>query len=409
MSTDPKDFDQKQLQQLLVRLSGKELDQVTAVVTKKSADQMDVIHNCLSEFNEITSKISQVNSEVTSITNGMDEVSRETNFCSEQLKIVSEKMITLEEQFSFINELSKSISAISDQTNLLALNATIEAARAGEHGKGFGVVASEVKELSRSTKNTNAKIESKLIEINNSIKQLSDEVKLSNKKMENSLKVVTQTKNGAANVNEQMFKFNNMINYSVDHFKKLDLTSKEVALQLSDLTTIGETFKFLVELLKMQSQGQDSLDPLDRLDPLVKSSSYDASNRFTQNEPEYTLAADDILISSTDHRGIITFANQTFYKLAQFPMGALVGKPHNVIRHKDMPKTAFADLWQVVKAGKLWQGYVCNIGFGGRIYWVKATVFPCYQHGVITGYLSIREKAEPQMIEKAKAAYRRLE
>ena len=132
-------------------------------------------------------------------------------------------------------------------------------------------------------------------------------------------------------------------------------------------------------------------------------------NRFTAKEQEYTLTDKDILISSTDTRGVITFANQKFYEIAQYPMGALMGKPHNIIRHPDMPKTAFADLWNVIKSGKLWQGYVCNIGYHGRIYWVKATAFPCYSNGQIVGYLSVREKAEPEMIEKAKAAYRLVE
>jgi aerotaxis receptor len=187
------------------------------------------------------------------------------------------------------------------------------------------------------------------------------------------------------------------------------MTSREVALQLSDLTTIGETFRFLVELIKMQHSGDGLMDPLDRLEPLVKTSTFNANTRFTSREAEYVLNENDILISSTDTRGIITFANQTFYKLAQFPTGSLEGKPHNIIRHKDMPKTAFTDMWDVIKNGKLWQGYVCNRGFNGRIYWVKATVFPCYKNGSITGFLSIREKADPQMIEKAKVSYRLIE
>ena len=238
---------------------------------------------------------------------------------------------------------------------------------------------------------------------------MSDEVKLANKKMNQSLNVVNQTKNSASSVSEQILNFNKMINSSVNHFRDLDMTSREVALQLSDLTTIGETFRFLVELIKMQHSGDGLVDPLDRLIPLIKASTFESNGRFTKGEAEYVLNENDILISSTDTRGIITFANQTFYKLAQFPIGSLEGKPHNIIRHKDMPKTAFSDLWEVVKSGKLWQGYVCNIGFHGRIYWVKATVFPCYKNGTITGFLSIREKADPQMIEKAKSAYRLIE
>jgi PAS domain S-box-containing protein len=178
---------------------------------------------------------------------------------------------------------------------------------------------------------------------------------------------------------------------------------------LEDLATIGDTSKYLVELIKVQHADEYVMNPLERLAPLVEASTFEASKRFTAKEPEYILKENDILISSTDVHGVITFANQKFYEIAQYPIGFLIGKPHNIIRHKDMPATAFADLWQVIKSGKLWQGYVCNVGQTGRVYWVKATAFPCYEYGKITGYLSIREKAEPEMIEKAKVAYRLLE
>ncbi len=408
-SSDSSGFDQEYLQHVLINQGGKELDRVVAQVTLKCSSQMTVVNTSLKKFDSITSSIERVNLEVNLIYSGMDEVSKETNFCSEQLGKVSEKMSMLGTQFSFINELSKTISDISDQTNLLALNATIEAARAGQYGKGFAVVANEVKELSKTTKNANTKIENKLNEITSSIKQLTQEVNLSLTKMDSSLKIVDQTKGNVENARQYTRSFNETIKESVNNFKDLERTSREVAMQLSDLTTIGDTFKFLVELIKTQHVGEHHGNPLERLAPLVAGSAFEANDRFKAQVPEYILKDTDILISSTDPRGVITFANQKFYEIAQYPMGSLVGRPHNIIRHKDMPKTAFADLWQVIKSGKLWQGYVCNIGNGGRIYWVKATAFPCYKNGQITGYLSIREKAEPEMIEKAKVAYRKLE
>jgi aerotaxis receptor len=408
-TSDSSGFDQKHLQQVLIRLGGKELDQVADQLSKKSSDQMVVVNKSLHEFDGLISNIDRVNQEVSVISSGMDEVSKETNFCSEQLRIVSGKMAMLENQFAYINDLSTTISAISDQTNLLALNATIEAARAGQYGKGFAVVANEVKELSKTTKTANTQIESKLVEITSSIKQLTQEVKLSIDKMDSSLKIVNQTKISVSNVADQTRNFNATLHDSVENFKDLDRTSQSVAMQLSALSTIGDTFKFLVELIKVQNAGELHLNPLERLAPLLQTSTFEAKNRFAVKEPEYVLKDNDVFISSTDTRGIITFANQKFYEVSQFPIGSLVGRPHNIIRHKDMPKAAFADLWQVIKSGKLWQGYVCNLGHSGRIYWVKATVFPCYQNGQIVGYLSIREKPEPEMIEKAKIAYRLLE
>lgn len=118
------------------------------------------------------------------------------------------------------------------------------------------------------------------------------------------------------------------------------------------------------------------------------------------------LRRDDVLISATDPRGRITFANNCFYRIAEYNSSELVGQPHNTIRHPDMPKAAFADLWAVIKAGKMWQGYVANRSKSGRRFRVKASVFPCVEKGKIIGYISIRTKPEPDMIEKAIEAYR---
>jgi PAS domain S-box-containing protein len=407
--SDSSGFNQKHLQHTLIRLSGKELDQVAGHVERKSTGQISVVNQSIDNFDSISSSITSINEEVSSISTSMEEVSRETNICSEQLNLVSGKMAQLETQFAFINDLSKTISSISDQTNLLALNATIEAARAGEYGKGFAVVANEVKELSKTTKAANTQIENKLVEITNSIRQLSKEVKTSITKIDASVKIITQTRNNISNVNAHTREFGQTINVSVEHFRELERTSNEVTTQLKDLNTIGDTFKYLVELIKLQNAGGTQVNPLERLTPIVQASTFVDKARFTVKEPEYILHDDDVLISSTDTHGVITFANQKFYEVAQYPHGSLVGKPHSIIRHKDMPKTAFADLWNVIKSGKLWQGYVCNVGNNGRIYWVKATAFPCFSHGQIIGYLSVREKAEPEMIEKAKAAYRLVE
>jgi PAS domain-containing protein len=406
---DSSGFDQGELQQTLFRLSGKELIQVTSDVSTKSALQIDVVNQSINEFSTISSGVDRVTEDVKVISLGMDEVTKETNFCSEQLQIVSNKMIMLEEQLSHINNLSKTISAISEQTNILAINATIEAARAREYGKGFAVVASEVKELSLTTKNANSEIETILIDMTKAFRQLSEEVKGSITKMDNSLKIISQTKINVMNVGDETKNFNKTIQISTQNFIDLGTTSKDVTLKLLDLATIGDTNKYLVELLRVQNAGKHIANPLDRLAPLVAGSSFKAAHRFMDRESEYVLENDDILISSTDIRGVITFANQKFYEIAEYPMGSLFDKPHSIIRHKHMPKTAFADLWQVIKSGKLWQGYVCNVGNNGRIYWVKATVFPCYEYGKIVGYLSIREKPEPGMIDRAKAAYRFLE
>lgn len=403
-----KDFDQQVLQETLIQLAGKELNIVSAEVSHKANDQLEVVKKSISDFNEIIQKIDIVNKDVNTIHNNMNSVFDQTNICFHNLNSVEEKMVKLEQQFQFVNELLKTINMISDQTNLLALNATIEAARAGEYGKGFAVVAGEVKELSKTTKSANAQIQSKLTEIAGSIKMLSEEINVSKKSMDSSLNVVTTTKSYVTNVNENTRSFNNQINISLQHFKELDVASKEVANQMAELSTIGDTFTYLMALINKHYK-HEGINPLERLTPIVNKNSYNNQNRFRKAETEYVLKETDILISSTDLRGTITFANDRFYEIAGYEPGSLVGKPHNIIRHKDMPKTAFADLWTVIQSGKLWQGYVCNVGKTGRVYWVKATVFPCYKNGHLVGYLSIRQKPEVGVIEKAKEAYRLVE
>ena len=73
-----------------------------------------------------------------------------------------------------------------------------------------------------------------------------------------------------------------------------------------------------------------------------------------------------------------------------------MGQPHSIVRHADMPKTAFQALWETLRSKQIWQGYVRNRVKGGGCYWVRATVFPCLDHlGAITGFISIRTKPSP--------------
>lgn len=124
---------------------------------------------------------------------------------------------------------------------------------------------------------------------------------------------------------------------------------------------------------------------------------------------EYILKGDDFLVSQTDAKGIIKFANDDFCKIAGYTLEELVGKPHNVVRHPDMPKAAFKDLWETVKKGKVWTGYVKNKTKDGGFYWVFATVYPMKDpHTNETTYMSCRRKATEQEIQEAQNLYKTL-
>jgi len=123
---------------------------------------------------------------------------------------------------------------------------------------------------------------------------------------------------------------------------------------------------------------------------------------------EYILEKNDFLVSQTDEKGNIIFANDDFCRIAGFSIDELIGKPHNIVRHKDMPKAAFKMLWDTVKEGKIWNGYVKNRTKDGGYYWVYATVYPSKNANGERGYMSCRRKPSAQEIEDAQALYETL-
>ena len=125
-------------------------------------------------------------------------------------------------------------------------------------------------------------------------------------------------------------------------------------------------------------------------------------------EKEMILDEFAFLVSETDEKGIIIFANDDFCKMAEYSVDELIGKPHNIVRHKDMPKVAFKDLWDTVKRDEVWSGYVKNATKSGNYYWVFATVFPTITSDGKKGFLSCRRKATRQEIDEHDALYKTL-
>ncbi|NVK42482.1 MAG: PAS domain-containing protein [Oceanospirillaceae bacterium] len=119
--------------------------------------------------------------------------------------------------------------------------------------------------------------------------------------------------------------------------------------------------------------------------------------------------ADQRLISTTDLSGRILYANQAFIEVSGFSVDELTGQHHNIVRHPDMPKAAFADLWEHLKADRPWMGMVKNRCKNGDHYWVQAYVMPLYdEHGGKTGYQSVRTRPSDVQIEQAERVYARL-
>lgn len=123
----------------------------------------------------------------------------------------------------------------------------------------------------------------------------------------------------------------------------------------------------------------------------------------TQQEYDYRPGA--VIISKTDAKGIITDANEDFVEVSGYSREELIGQPHNILRHPDVPPAAFADLWATVKQGKLWKGIVKNRRKNGDHYWVEANVAPIRENGRITGYVSVRVKPTREQIAAAEKLY----
>jgi methyl-accepting chemotaxis protein len=121
---------------------------------------------------------------------------------------------------------------------------------------------------------------------------------------------------------------------------------------------------------------------------------------------EYELRDDEAIVSKTDTRGIITYVNADFIEASGYSEKELIGQPHNLLRHPDMPEEAFADMWDTLKANKPWTGLVKNRRKNGDFYWVVANAAPIYENGTLVGYMSARTKATRAQIEAHTAVYR---
>eukprot|EP01156_Anaeramoeba_ignava_P020478 Anaeramoba_ignava/c15892_g1_i1.p2 GENE.c15892_g1_i1~~c15892_g1_i1.p2 ORF type:complete len:148 (-),score=1.27 c15892_g1_i1:617-1060(-) len=112
------------------------------------------------------------------------------------------------------------------------------------------------------------------------------------------------------------------------------------------------------------------------------------------NESEFLIETlvpeNELIISRTDLKGIITYANDTFAQISGYTADELIGKSHNIVRHPDMPKRAFKDMWKKLQSGKKWEGVVKNLRKDKGFYWVHATISGVYKDEKLVEYKSIR-------------------
>ena len=125
----------------------------------------------------------------------------------------------------------------------------------------------------------------------------------------------------------------------------------------------------------------------------------------TQHEVE--LGDGTLIVSRTDLKGQITYINKDFLDISGFTEDELIGKSHNIVRHPDMPPEAFADMWETLKAGRPWTGYVKNRCKNGDFYWVLANATPIWEGGKVSSYLSVRRRASKEAIAAHEAVYLR--
>ncbi|MDD5051899.1 MAG: PAS domain S-box protein [Sulfuricurvum sp.] len=115
------------------------------------------------------------------------------------------------------------------------------------------------------------------------------------------------------------------------------------------------------------------------------------------------------IVSETDTKGVITYANRKFCEISGYTIDELIGEPHNIIRHPDMPKAAFALMWKTILSGASWHGLVKNLRKDGRYYWVDTEVTCSYDNnGKLKGYMAARKPASRTNIIEATALYKKM-
>jgi len=123
---------------------------------------------------------------------------------------------------------------------------------------------------------------------------------------------------------------------------------------------------------------------------------------------ELQLEESTMIVSETDDKGNIIYANSDFCEIAGYSKDELIGQPHNIVRDSEMPKVAFKDLWETIQTGKTWNGIVKNKTKNGDFYWVDATAYKVTKRNGEIRYISVRSKPSLEQIETVSKLYKTL-
>jgi aerotaxis receptor len=128
----------------------------------------------------------------------------------------------------------------------------------------------------------------------------------------------------------------------------------------------------------------------------------------SDNSDEWFFSSDQYILSETDEKGMIIYANDIFCEIAGYKIDELIGEPHNIVRHQDMPRIAFKGLWDDIESKGFWTGIVKNLRKDGGYYWVHATVLKrVHSDGSVT-YLSVRRVPDRSDVEACITLYAEL-
>lgn len=126
-------------------------------------------------------------------------------------------------------------------------------------------------------------------------------------------------------------------------------------------------------------------------------------------DKEKSFSVDDLIVSKTDTKGVITYGNELFIQMSGYTEEELLGAPHNLIRHPDMPRSVFNLLWSTLAQRQEVFAYVKNLAKDGSFYWVLANVTPSYDlDGKVIGYHSVRRKPEKSALDKVVPLYAKM-